>query len=364
MEKIREYLRNPFVAAAIGFVVGLIIGLPLLGWGLWPVKWTDAAAKDLRPDLKNQYICMIIDSYNLNKDNAIARARLDTVGISADQALQGLTGFNVTECHFKSPTALQDFLTGITSNAVPLPGGTAAGTVAPQTSNNGTPAPLETLPIGIATETPSSSGSSFPVILLLVLCVLVLLVGAALVYVLFLRNRRPGGGGPSTAPAMRAQAASREATHTDYQSSEGVEPPLAQFMTTYMQGDDLYDDSFSIDSGAGDFLGECGVGISDTIGVGNPKKVTAFEVWLFDKNDIQTVTKVLMSEHAYNDPAIRQRLASKGEPILVEHDQRVLLETATLQLEARIVELDYAAGALPQNSNFKQLTLELAVWQK
>jgi hypothetical protein len=44
--------------------------------------------------------------------------------------------------------------------------------------------------------------------------------------------------------------------------------------------------------------GECGVGISETIGVGDPKKVTAFEVWLFDKNDIQTVTKVLMSAHA------------------------------------------------------------------
>ena len=83
-------------------------------------------------------------------------------------------------------------------------------------------------------------------------------------------------------------------------------------MTTYMAGDDLYDDSFSIDSPSGEFLGECGVGISDTIGVGDPKKVTAFEVWLFDKNDIQTVTKVLMSEHAFNDAAIRQRLAPRA----------------------------------------------------
>ena len=48
-------------------------------------------------------------------------------------------------------------------------------------------------------------------------------------------------------------------------------------MTTYMIGDDLYDDSFSIDSPSGEFLGECGVGISDTIGVGDPKKVTALK---------------------------------------------------------------------------------------
>jgi hypothetical protein len=140
--------------------------------------------------------------------------------------------------------------------------------------------------------------------------------------------------------------------------------PAAHFMTTYVIGDDLYDDSFSIDAQSGEFLGECGVGISDTIGVGDPKKVTAFEVWLFDKNDIQTITKVLMSSHAMNDPAIRQRLASKGEPLLVEAGQQVLLETATLQLEARVIELVYGQGALPAGSFFERLTLEIAVWPK
>jgi hypothetical protein len=44
-------------------------------------------------------------------------------------------------------------------------------------------------------------------------------------------------------------------------------------------GDDLYDDSFSVDSPSGDFLGECGVGISETIGVGDPKSL-GLEVWL------------------------------------------------------------------------------------
>ena len=135
-------------------------------------------------------------------------------------------------------------------------------------------------------------------------------------------------------------------------------------MTTYVIGDDFYDDSFSIDAPSGEFLGECGVGISDTIGVGDPKKVTAFEVWLFDKNDIQTVTKVLMSSHAINDAGIRQRLASKGEPILVEPGQQILLETATLQLEARVIEMVYGQGALPSGSFFERLTLEMSVWPK
>jgi len=65
---------------------------------------------------------------------------------------------------------------------------------------------------------------------------------------------------------------------------------MVQFMASYKAGDDLFDDSFSVDSPRVNFW-RVWVGISETIGVGVPKKVTAFEVWLFDKNDIQTVTK-------------------------------------------------------------------------
>src|SRR3970282_1678424 len=109
------------------------------------------------------------------------------------------------------------------------------------------------------------------------------------------------GEGPVPAPAGRQAGLDR--------------PPLATFRTTYTLGDDLYDDSFSIESANGDFLGECGVGIGDLIGVGDPKKVSAFEVWLFDKNDIQTFTKVLMSRYAFQDEATRNRMAAQGAPI-------------------------------------------------
>ncbi len=139
---------------------------------------------------------------------------------------------------------------------------------------------------------------------------------------------------------------------------------MAQFMASYKLGDDLFDDSFSIDSPSGEFLGECDVGISETIGVGDPKKVTAFEVWLFDKNDIQTVTKVLMSAHAYNDETVRQRLAAKGEPVLATPGAQLVLETATLQLVARVVDMNYGEGALPEESFFENVVLELATWTK
>jgi hypothetical protein len=135
-------------------------------------------------------------------------------------------------------------------------------------------------------------------------------------------------------------------------------------MSTYVMGDDLYDDSFSIETVSNEFLGETGAGISKTIGVGDPKKVTAIEVWVFDKNDIRTVTKVLMSEHAFNDEGIKAELAPKGEAVLVKPGGIVLLDTQTLTVQARVIDLAYGSGALPPNSFFERLTIEISAWPK
>src|SRR5512141_1732963 len=37
----------PFITLGVGFVVGVLIGLIVLGWGLWPVHYTDARPVDL-----------------------------------------------------------------------------------------------------------------------------------------------------------------------------------------------------------------------------------------------------------------------------------------------------------------------------
>ena len=71
-----------------------------------------------------------------------------------------------------------------------------------------------------------------------------------------------------------------------------------------------------------------------------------------------------MSAHAFQDGAINQRLRAKGEPVLADPNTEFVLETQTLQLVARVVNLGYGEGAMPEESYFDQLLLELAVWQK
>lgn len=168
--------------------------------------------------------------------------------------------------------------------------------------------------------------------------------------------------------AMRHQVqASRQAMEsqrTDFTTTT-YGPPLMQRMSTYILGHGQYDDSFSIEDENERFLGESGSGISEMIGVGEPQKATAIEVWLFDKDDfVRTITKVFASEHAFNDPALRAKLEPKGDLVLAQLGATVTLETASLRLQARIVELEYGTGPLPPRSYFQILTIELAAWRK
>lgn len=364
MDKIKELLNRPLYTAIGGLVVGILIGWLAIGWWLWPIEWTDADASKLRADLKAQYLCMVVDSYKVNRNASLAEARIDAMGVNLQTSPYLFDTLQSGGCSYLPADAdilelKSALLAGTSGTGVTL---TQEAPVAGNTT------PVSLLPTATtATKTTPKTST----ILISVLCVVFLLIGGALVYIFFIRNRKKGK--PISAGDMDEEYMEDEGSYANQTMPTKTVPasaagagagPAAHFMTTYVIGDDLYDDSFSIDAQSGEFLGECGVGISDTIGVGDPKKVTAFEVWLFDKNDIQTVTKVLMSSHAMNDPAIRQRLASKGEPLLVEAGQQVLLETATLQLEARVIELVYGQGALPAGSFFERMTLEIAVWPK
>jgi hypothetical protein len=144
---------------------------------------------------------------------------------------------------------------------------------------------------------------------------------------------------------------------------KGVQP-LTQNRSIFMIGDELFDDSFSIETRVGEFLGECGVGIAGVIGTGKPDKVAALEIWLFDKNDIRTHTKVLASKYALSDPLTRARIGLKGELVQIEPQARLLLETTTLQLLATVVNFEYARDPLKINSYFQRVTLDLTIWRR
>jgi hypothetical protein len=195
---------------------------------------------------------------------------------------------------------------------------------------------------------------------------LLILLLLAVVGLIVSRSRRARA---SSAGAGRGAASSDEPEWVATLGAEGDTPApapgLGHFVTSYSLGNDHYDESFSIETPTGEFLGECGVSISEILGEGTPERVTAFEVWLFDKNDIRTVTKVLMSEYAFNDAELRDRLAPKGEAVLAQANVPLVLETATLRVTATATEALYSQddAQFQPNSTFDRLTVELLAQQ-
>ena len=327
MSSLLELLfKKPLFVGAVALILGIIIGV-LIGWNT--VVVTDTTPAVMRSDLQKDYLRMAIDSFGVNPDPNLAVQRWQSLGSAAAPAFSDIQ---------KNP--------GKTNPAVIQAYGTVIQTVLGSTS---------------AKPAASGGGTIRAIIILLAVAVILVVVGAGGIFLWRLLRNRPSVETPTI--KMTEINREMEKSKTDF-PSQGVAPPVTQNMTTYVLGDDLYDESFSIDTQSGDFLGEYGVGVSEVIGVGDPKKVTALEIWLFDKNDIKTATKVLMSAHAFSDATIRARLEPKGELVLVDPQKQVMLETATLQLLAKVVDLQYGTGALPTNSFFERITMELAIWQK
>jgi len=330
MDFIVALLKKLPIAPILAVIVGLVVGL-FIGWGTKDFK--DATPDYLRADLQVDYLRMAIDSYRVNQSPDLAVQRWQSLGPGAQTAFATIQSDPGT----LDPAVVKlygELVTRVLSadGAQPEEPGTATG---------------------------SSSITKTAIIIFGSVLVLGVLAAGGFYLAKLLAKR---GSGEVT-PTMQAVELSRNAEKTNFEQL-GLAPPITQNMTTYILGDDLYDESFSIDTQAGEFMGEYGVGVSEAIGVGEPKKVTALEIWLFDKNDIKTATKVLMSHHAFNDSTIRSRLEPKGELVVVAPQGQILLETATLQLLATVVDLEYGHGPLPDNSYFERITLELAIWPK
>ena len=304
----------------LSFIGGFLIGWLIVGYLIWPLQWENAAPVDLAPGYRQIYL------------NTVARIHEADPTVNVEEMLGGGT--------WGKDKLVRDLSLAYNS----------AADLSTRTRLTGLAAALG-VELGVEPEGEGGGGLGG-----IFLVALIVVIGGGGAFVLW-RLRQQGsvrptsiGGDPDKVQAGRTQWADGEA-------------PLANFVTSYAIGEDYYDQSFSIETASGEFLGECGVGISEAIGVGDPKKVAAFEVWLFDKNDIRTVTKVLMTEHCYGDDALRSKLAPKGEAVLGGEGVIVDLSTASLKVEAKVIEMEYGEGNLPPNSFVTRLTVELAAWQ-
>jgi hypothetical protein len=328
-------LRREIMIVLIVFLLGVIVGWLVLGWLIAPVVWTEAAPAHLRDgDFRPFHLQLLARAFQSGSINA---EQLVQRGIGQQYTSEALKADldQLAVSDQVNASSYQALYSAVEAERARL---AAAGGASPGASVPGGTSPL--LLLGVA---------------------LAIIVVAFLAYQVVRRANQsaqtqavpgPGGFGRPAPAAPGAVAWPGE-----------VEAPLKQFDMMYVLGDDRFDMSNAIENPDGMFLGECGMGISETIGVGNPDKVTAFEVWLFDKNDIRTVTTVLMSEHAFHDSALRAKLAPKGDAALAQMGDVITLSTAALRVRAKVVDMEYGTGGLPDRSFFSKLHVSMAAWQ-
>ena len=139
-------------------------------------------------------------------------------------------------------------------------------------------------------------------------------------------------------------------------------PPLANFMCTYTRGNKDFDETYSIDSRDGEFLGECGIELVKTSLDDSGEKPSVFDIWLFDKNEINTQSIVLMSSKAYNDDVLKKQLKTRGKPQKAVIGEESYIQTDHLLMKFRIVDMICNKGETGQCDTFTRLSIDINIW--
>lgn len=352
MQNLIELLRRRiWLGPVIGLIIGILLGL-LFGWVVVPVNWAPGSDD----------IASMGDAYEINPTAATALAKTRLAGLSKEEQARLFT--DTIRDRTAAGKTIEARRVATLAQALNVPIGPAAA-ITPSATG---PSTSRTPTTGTTPAFTSAVAGLLPIVLVFV--VIALIVAAALV---FLARVLPQLRATQAAARAQESSAPASATVLSTMPTRPVAPTaptttpggLGRYVASYALGNDNYDTSFSLETARQEFLGECGMGISETIGDGKPDKVTAFDLWLFDKADVRTVTQIVMSEYAFNDQGLRAKLAAKGEAILAEKDKTIQLETHSLRLAAQIKELVYANNpGFPPNSHFQKLTLEIVPFVK
>lgn len=344
-----------YLFIVVAFIVGLLIGWFVLGWLIAPVQWTDALVQDLQPADQKMLVVTAAEAFALTQDSRKAVERLQALG--TQQQVADLSAQVVQEAEAAGDMVTADRVRAMTA-AVGL---TVPETAAPTPGAESAEQPAQT------TDQQGGGG------LFTALGLALLIGGILLAAWLLLRGRSAPAAEeedelvteilvdeppPPARPSRSAAATGAAAAPTVERSGAGQE-----FMAAFDQGDAAYDQSFDIEGADGSYWGECGMTLSETV-QGDPERATALEVWLFDKSDIRTVTKVLMSDYAYGNQALREKLSSRGDAVLLAPDLGFVLDAQTLRLMGKIVAMEYDDSQAPARGAIRRLRVQLRVMRQ
>jgi hypothetical protein len=355
----KSQTRSAWGSVVVVFVFGLLVGWFAIGWWAWPIKWINADPVDLRQPAREEYLMAVASDYAMSRDAEVALNRLGSWP-SAEEAYREISDLaEYAQAQGRAETAQR-----LRQLAAVLP-----------------------VAVGLqpAQEPPSMSYAKT----LRTIVVAAAAIGlVALALLLFRRRGQTEPRSTSRADTIDrgdSATAGPEAMDDDAlldvlerpveryvkpAEPERAESPIPRFLrrseskreetwafdAVYAGEGMEFDQTFTLERD-GAYFGECGIGATTHLPQ-NPEQVSALEVWLFDKSDIRTIAKVLVSEQLYEDDTLVQELAARGDPVLAIPGTTIALEGNSIQANVRIERVEYLAGATARSA-FARVVLRI-----
>ncbi len=214
MDKYENHFTNTVLVWSFGLILGVLFGLVVLGWWLWPVQWVDASPEQLLYQYQVEYLNTTIEAYGFSGDTSVAQARYFALGANAETALAEIV---------QNPGSLPpELITEFSQQVVGVPVDT-----------------LASKPV----ETPKTTTGLNPWIAVLI-ALIFLFIGGVVTY-LVVRGTRRQEGGLEAVPsegALEEEAAAEDTLE--------VEPILSQadYAEPYTIEDELPDETRTTNS--------------------------------------------------------------------------------------------------------------------
>ncbi len=397
-------------------VLGSAIGL-YLGWDVWPVYWFNAAPSDLTLEGQLDYVVLAADSYAITNDLETAQLRLfeltdeDTswnqvanLGAFAAQyeasqgrvssaervdALSEAIGWDSTAVEiYEHPSEADNqtlllilggaALLGLVGIVLIWPRQKKERLVAAEVTTPSDVAPVSKRPLS---KREKSSSEATPVIALptdepaegesLIDKASAMFAEPVVNEDVPAADEQPVLSEIEVQPVPNSEVKDSSALDeiltimNGYAGEEDVaesEQPPQRETAHYALGDDDYAVSFNIEGVEGTFLGECGVNVAEVLASTSLQHVVAFEVWVFDRSDVQTVSQLLCSEWAMYDTDMRVLLESRGELVAAQEGTTITLERLSTVVTFTVTKVVMGQEAgLPPDAWFERLDVDVQI---
>jgi hypothetical protein len=379
-EKVLEFFKTQAGKYVIlAFLLGVFFGWIVIGWGLWPVTWTDAGFVDLQEDYAQLAMKNAINGYAATADESVAIQTYLGFGEIAEE-----TYLTVREGGEVSPKAITNFdamletngILKVESNMDPLVEEEPA-----VDAESASEVDAEEIAADEDAEpTPDNRALNRIGLFLGILFILALLIGLGLAYVFLIPEdtKKSIQALLTRHPTPESDLGASEVGETPaYLSSMGqvddasygmeVEPGLTNIDSTpsgpisestsprrspiertvnYVHNDtgrSHLDQNFSLKDSdeSGKTVLEYGIAMSDYVEIGGVTYALAFDVYLASHPERRTITRVMVNKDLLDHPEVLQRYEGKGEPIKIDQDYAFELETGKFRLNGFIVNADY-----------------------